>query len=80
MKIDSFSLLYRKYAQNAENYKKNTGKDFPSFGAQDEGVQGSLAGQSAAPKAQENEEKINDTRQENTDAPDATEHDERKND
>lgn len=50
------------------------------FGAQDEGVQGSLAGQSAAPQADANKNQQTDTREQASDAPDATLHDERKND
>lgn len=50
------------------------------FGAQDEGVQGSLAGQSAAPQSNANQTEQVDTREQNSDAPDATLHDERKND
>lgn len=49
------------------------------FGAQDENVQGSLAGQSAAPQPVDNQQGQIDTRAQNSDAPDATLHDERKN-
>ncbi|PWN35362.1 uncharacterized protein FA14DRAFT_189337 [Meira miltonrushii] len=68
-----------KYEQNAKNYKANTGKEM-GFGAQDEGVQGSLGGQSAAPQPNATQNQQTDTREQDSDAPDATLHDERKND
>lgn len=66
--------------QNAKNYKENTGKEM-GFGAEDEGVQGSMAaGQSAGPNPNVTESEAPDARAEGGDAPDASQHDERKND